>query len=100
MKTTDPRLCSGCGQRKALCPCWAAGAGDEAVRAREGYDLDELALMDYIRASMDHNQSPTEALTVALLIEMASEKNAFRCKLRVIRRLLSPLGGVRENHQS
>lgn len=85
----DPRICAGCGRRKAECHCWAAGAGDEAARSREGFDIHQLALMDFVRYSMEHGQEPIDTLTVALKIELAAEKRPFLSKFKAAWRLLT-----------
>lgn len=77
------RTCAGCGRKKIDCPCWAAGAGDEARQLREGFDKDQLALMDYIRALLGHGRHPVPTLVTALRIEFSTESFGFWRRLRV-----------------
>lgn len=77
---TETRLCI-CGKRKLDCACWATGAGDEAKHARDGYDRDQLALIDYVRTVLHHGKEPIPTLLDALRIELAP--NSFRVRLRV-----------------
>lgn len=81
------RICV-CGRKKVDCLCWSAGAGDEALALRDGFDKDQLALMDYVRAVLGHGIAPIPTLLGAMRIELASEHIGFWGRLRVAWRLL------------
>lgn len=85
---SEDRLCRGCGRRKTNCPCWAAGAGDEAAEQRRPFNRDQLALIDYVKTVMEHGRHPVAALVGALRIEFAGENYGLWQRAKIAWRVL------------
>lgn len=84
----DGRHCVGCGRRKLDCPCWLAGAGDEAMAQRADFDRDQLALLDYLRTRMAFGTDALTALGDALRVELAHDRPGMGTRVRLAWRAL------------